>query len=83
MQLRYRRDKLYGRDKQETLITDAFCRVSRGKSEAFFIGGFSGCGKTMLVNTLRARVNCVGGYVIQYKFDALLSQEAFRGLFRQ
>ena len=75
LQLRYRKDKLYGRDKEETLITDAFCRVSRGKSEAFFIGGFSGCGKSMLVNSLRARVNVVGGYVIQHKFDATVSQE--------
>jgi len=47
-QLLYREGKLYGRDKEETLITDAFCRVSRGKSEAFFIGGFSGSGKSML-----------------------------------
>eukprot|EP00985_Skeletonema_marinoi_P001759 scaffold698_cov195-Skeletonema_marinoi.AAC.15 len=29
VQLLYRKDKLYGKDKEETLITDAFCRVSR------------------------------------------------------
>ena len=73
--LRYRRNKLYARDEEEKLITDAFCRVTRGQSEAFFIGGFSGCGKSMLVDTLRARVKVVGGYVIKHKFDALLSEE--------
>eukprot|EP00985_Skeletonema_marinoi_P022322 scaffold14247_cov71-Skeletonema_marinoi.AAC.1 len=80
MKLRYRKEKLYGRDKEETLITDAFCRVSRGKSEAFFIGGFSGCGKSMLVNTLRARVNVVGGYVIKHKFDALSQERSLSGV---
>eukprot|EP00984_Skeletonema_dohrnii_P009487 scaffold3626_cov69-Skeletonema_dohrnii-CCMP3373.AAC.1 len=80
MKLRYRKEKLYGRDKEETLITDAFCRVSRGKSEAFFIGGFSGCGKSMLVNNLRARVNAVGGYVIKHKFDSLSQERSLSGV---
>ena len=80
MHLLYRRDKLYGRDKEETLITDAFCRVSRGKSEAFFIGGFSGSGKSMLVNSLRERVNVVGGYVIKHKFDAMSQEKPLSGV---
>ncbi len=80
MNLQYRKEKLYGRDKEETLITDAFCRVSGGKSEAFFIGGFSGCGKSMLVNTLRARVNVVGGYVIKHKFDDLSQERSLAGV---
>ena len=80
VKLCYRREKLYGRDKEETLITDAFCRVSRGKSEAFFIGGFSGCGKSMLVNTVRARVNAVGGYVIKHKFDDLSRERSLFGV---
>lgn len=69
-QLCYRKDKLYGRDKEETLITDAFCRVSRGKSEAFFIGGYSGSGKSKLVENLRERVDAVGGYYLKHKFDS-------------
>eukprot|EP00984_Skeletonema_dohrnii_P000513 scaffold169_cov122-Skeletonema_dohrnii-CCMP3373.AAC.1 len=80
MKLLYREDKLYGRDKEETLITDAFCRVSRGKSEAFFIGGFSGSGKSMLVNSLRNRVHAVGGYTIKHKFDAMSQEEPLSGV---
>ena len=80
MQLLYRTGKLYGRDKEETLITDAFCRVSRGKSEAFFIGGFSGSGKSMLVNSLRDRVNAVGGYTIKKKFDAMSREKPLSGV---
>jgi len=37
-----RRGKLYGREKEIQQITDSFCRVSQGKNEAFFIGGYSG-----------------------------------------
>ena len=80
MRLLYRKGKLYGRDKEETLITDAFCRVSRGQSEAFFIGGFSGSGKSMLVNSLRERVNVVGGYVIKHKFDAISQERPLSGV---
>ena len=78
--LRYRNDMLYGRDEEENLITAAFCRVSSGKSEAFFIGGFSGSGKSMLVDTLRARVNAVGGYVIKHKFDVLTQETPLSGV---
>jgi hypothetical protein len=80
MQLRYRKEKLYGRDKEGTLITDTFCRVTRGKSEAFFIGGFSGSGKSMLVDTLRLRVKNVGGYVIKHKFDAISQDRPLSGV---
>mmetsp|Transcript_22624 Transcript_22624/g.36965 ORF Transcript_22624/g.36965 Transcript_22624/m.36965 type:complete len:509 (-) Transcript_22624:4256-5782(-) len=78
--LLYRKGKLYGRDKEESLITDAFCRVSRGKSEAFFIGGFSGSGKSKLVNSLRDRVDAVGGYVLTYKCDDVSKEKPFYGI---
>jgi len=80
LKLLYRRGKLYGRDKEETLITDAFCRVTRGKSEASFIGGFSGSGKSMLVNSLTDSVKCVGGYVIKHKFDAMSQEKPLSGV---
>lgn len=71
MQLSFRKHKLYGRENEAALITDAFCRVSGGKSEAFFISGFSGSGKSRLVNSLTARINIAEGYVITHKFDQL------------
>ena len=80
MQLLYKKERLYGRDKEEKLITDAFCRVTRGRSEAFFIGGFSGSGKSMLVDTLRIRVKYVGGYVIKHKFDAISQDRPLSGV---
>ena len=70
-QLSFRKHQLYGRENEETLMTEAFCRVSSGKSESFFIGGFSGSGKSRLVNSLTARVDVVGGYVLTHKFDQM------------
>jgi len=69
VQLLFRKQKLYGREDEISLITDAFCRVSSGKSEAVFIGGFSGSGKSRLANSLTDRVDTSGGYVITHKFD--------------
>ncbi|KAL7538257.1 hypothetical protein ACHAXR_008411, partial [Thalassiosira sp. AJA248-18] len=72
MQLMIKKGKLYGRGKEVSLITDAFCRVSSGKNEAFFIGGYSGSGKTMLVHSLRARIDIAGGgYVLTQKVDQM------------
>jgi hypothetical protein len=36
--LEVRREKLYGRETEVAQIQEAFCRVSTGRSEAFFIG---------------------------------------------
>jgi hypothetical protein len=72
--LLFREHQLYGRENEVALITEAFCRVSSGKSESCFIGGFSGSGKSRLVNGLTARVDVAGGYVLTHKFDQL-SQE--------
>ena len=74
IKLSFREHQLYGRENETTLITETFCRVSSGKSESLFIGGFSGSGKSRLVNGLTARVDVSGGYVLTHKFDQL-SQE--------
>ncbi len=69
-QLQFRRNRLYGREKEVSLLSDAFNRVcSAVGNEAFFIGGFSGSGKTRLVETVMELVEISGGYVIKLKFD--------------
>eukprot|EP00804_Cyclotella_cryptica_P019177 CCRYP_021112-RB/>CCRYP_021112-RB protein AED:0.02 eAED:0.02 QI:21/1/1/1/1/1/4/1110/1196 len=65
-------DRLYGRTAEAHLITDTFCRVvSTGESEAILIGGFSGCGKTRLAQSVFEAVEAIGGFVIVQKFDAV------------
>jgi predicted ATPase len=70
----FREHTLYGRDNEVFTITEAFCRVSGGDCESLFIGGFSGSGKSRLVNDLTERVDAVGGYVLIHKFDQIMSR---------
>mmetsp|Transcript_20089 Transcript_20089/g.36649 ORF Transcript_20089/g.36649 Transcript_20089/m.36649 type:complete len:994 (+) Transcript_20089:84-3065(+) len=80
VQLLFRKHQLYGRENEVSSITDAFCRVSAGRSEAFFIGGFSGSGKSRLVNSLTARVDINEGYVITHKFDQISKEMPLTGV---
>jgi len=78
--LSFREHELYGRENEVSLIEEAFCRVSSGKSESLFIGGFSGSGKSRLVNGLTARVDVVGGYVLSHKFDQMSQGKSMLGV---
>lgn len=70
LQLQLQKNKLYGRDHEILLMNDAFSRVCVGESVALFVGGFSGSGKTRLVESVMASiVNASGGYVLTQKFD--------------
>ncbi|KAL7543378.1 hypothetical protein ACHAXR_013105 [Thalassiosira sp. AJA248-18] len=70
-----KQNKLYGREEEQSRITDVFCRVSlTGESEALFIEGFSGSGKSKLVQSVVSYVDVAGGYIVQKKFDQI-SQE--------
>ncbi|KAL7553425.1 hypothetical protein ACHAWF_016711 [Thalassiosira exigua] len=77
---RTRKDKLYGREEEAAMITDAFCRVSAGEDAAFFVGGYSGSGKTMLVQSLIARVEVSGGYVLTQKIDQISRDRPLLGV---
>jgi hypothetical protein len=79
-ELSFREHKIYGREDEVSLITDAFCRVSDGKRESLFIGGFSGSGKSRLVNGLTARVDVAGGYVLTLKFDQMSQEKSILGI---
>ncbi len=67
--LRIRKDKLYGRDSERSLITSTFCRVkASGKSEALLIGGYSGSGKTRLVENVLKYIDGIEScHVVSHK----------------
>ena len=67
----FREHTLYGREREVSLITDAFCRVSTGRCEALLVAGFSGSGKSRLVRSLTARVDVAEGYVLSHKFEEM------------
>lgn len=61
--------QLYGREEELTHLMDAFERVAEGPSEALLIAGYSGVGKSALVNEIRTPVLQGGGLFVSGKFD--------------
>ncbi|HEY9663241.1 MAG TPA: serine/threonine-protein kinase PknK, partial [Allocoleopsis sp.] len=62
-------EKLYGRDREVSLLLTAFDRVSTGKTEVLVVKGYSGIGKSSLVNEIRKPIVGARGYCIAGKFD--------------
>lgn len=62
-------NKLYGRDKEINQLHESFTRASSGNSELFLISGFSGIGKTSLVDTMYNTAFEKSGRFIRGKFQ--------------
>lgn len=63
--------KIYGRELSLELLDDALSRVAKGCRELFFISGYSGTGKTALVQELHRSIAGSRGIYISGKFDQL------------
>ncbi|GAX34206.1 trifunctional serine/threonine-protein kinase/ATP-binding protein/sensor histidine kinase [Nodularia sp. NIES-3585] len=63
--------KLYGRDQQLQELLAAFENVTSGSSEIMLISGYSGIGKSALVNEVNKPITRQQGYFISGKFDQL------------
>ncbi|MDF5706296.1 MAG: AAA family ATPase [Nostoc sp. S4] len=62
-------DKLYGREIEVKTLLEAFDRVSLGATEMMLVAGFSGIGKTAVVNEVHKPIVRQRGYFIKGKFD--------------
>ena len=62
-------DKLYGRDPEIKVLLDSFERVAQGNKELVLVAGFSGIGKTAVVNEVYKPITKQQGYFLQGKFD--------------
>ncbi|AFZ58766.1 AAA family ATPase [Anabaena cylindrica FACHB-243] len=62
-------DKLYGRETEVETLIQAFERVSVGITEMMLIAGFSGIGKTAVVNEVHKPIVRQHGYFIKGKYD--------------
>ncbi|MCF4966612.1 trifunctional serine/threonine-protein kinase/ATP-binding protein/sensor histidine kinase [Nostoc sp. CMAA1605] len=62
-------EKLYGREIEVQTLLDAFARVAQGTSEMMLVAGFSGIGKTSVVNEVHKPIVKQRGYFIKGKFD--------------
>ncbi|MBW4636411.1 MAG: AAA family ATPase [Iphinoe sp. HA4291-MV1] len=61
--------KLYGREEEVTQLLTTFERVSQGTTEMLLITGYSGSGKSALVNEIHKPIVRQRGYFISGKFD--------------
>lgn len=82
--------KLYGREREIEQLFGGFERVSQGPSEMMLVAGYSGIGKSALVQEVYKPIARRGGYFIAGKFDQYQRDipydslvQAFRSLVRQ
>ncbi|MEG4032755.1 AAA family ATPase [Microcoleus sp. S36b_A4] len=83
-------EKLYGREIEVETLLQAFDRASSGTTEMMLVAGFSGIGKTAIVNEVQKPIARQRGYFIKGKFDQFNSNipfsafvQAFRDLMGQ
>ncbi|MBD2611206.1 MAG: AAA family ATPase [Nostoc sp. GBBB01] len=83
-------EKLYGRQEEVANLLAAFDRVTQGKTEMVLVAGFSGIGKTAVVNEVHKPIVRQRSYFIQGKFDQFQREiplsalvQAFSELIRQ
>ena len=62
-------EKLYGRESEVFSLLAAFERVSAGSAEMMLVAGFSGIGKTAVVNEVHKPIVRQRAYFIKGKFD--------------
>jgi predicted ATPase/signal transduction histidine kinase len=62
-------EKLYGRETEVQTLLDAFERVSQGHTELMLVAGFSGIGKTAVINEVHKPIVRQRGYFIKGKYD--------------
>ena len=83
-------EKLYGREIEVETLLAVFERVADGKTEMMLVAGFSGIGKTAVVNEVHKPIVRQRGYFIKGKFDQFNRNipfsafvQAFRDLMEQ
>ena len=62
-------EKLYGRNAEVQTLLAAFDRVAEGAAELMLVAGFSGIGKTAVINEVHKPIVRQRGYFIKGKFD--------------
>jgi len=73
-------EQLYGREAEVATLLAAFDRVSQGITEMMLVAGFSGIGKTVLVNEIHKPIVRRQGYFIKGKFDQFKRDIPFSAL---
>lgn len=61
--------KLYGRKDEVADLMRAFAAIGEGASKMFLVSGYSGIGKSALINEVHKPIAAGNGYFIEGKFD--------------
>jgi predicted ATPase/signal transduction histidine kinase len=61
--------KLYGREEQVKCLLNTFEEVAGGKSQLMLVSGYSGIGKTSVINEINKPITARKGYFVSGKFD--------------
>ena len=72
--------KFYGREAECATILSAFERASRGRAELLLISGYSGIGKTAVVNELQRPIIARRGYFLRGKCDQYSRNQPYAAL---
>ncbi|MBD2209082.1 AAA family ATPase [Nostoc linckia FACHB-104] len=73
-------EKLYGRQAEIATLLAAFERVNKGTTEMILVAGFSGIGKTAVVNEVHKPIVRQQSYFIKGKFDQFQRDIPLSGL---
>ena len=72
--------KLYGRENEIAELVSAFERVSSHNTELMLVSGFSGVGKSVLINEVQKPIVKHRGYFISGKFEKLKKDVPYSGI---
>ncbi|MDF5738471.1 MULTISPECIES: trifunctional serine/threonine-protein kinase/ATP-binding protein/sensor histidine kinase [unclassified Nostoc] len=72
-------EKLYGREEEVKTLLEAFDRVTNHQTELMLVAGFSGIGKTAIINEVHKPIVEQRGYFIKGKFDQFNRNIPFSG----
>ncbi len=73
----YFSDKLYGRKKEISFLNNLFEKCTNGHKQTLLVSGYSGSGKTALVEILKNSVSQKKGIFIKGKFDQISSDTPY------
>ncbi len=62
-------ERLYGRAEEVSTLLTAFDRVSTGKTEMMLVAGYSGIGKTAVIQEVYKPIFRQRGYFVKGKYD--------------
>lgn len=62
-------EKLYGREKEINLLMDLFSDAAKGSFSSLLVSGYSGVGKSSLINEVHKPIVEKNGYFLEGKFD--------------